>query len=84
MVTNGIFDRFWRQFIVQSFKLKGRIINITAYLNNDFLINFKLNDVIRIAGRDYYINSIKTNLTTGKSELELIVKTITYQPSVLT
>ena len=84
MVTNGIFDRFWRQFIVQSFALKGRIIKITAYLNNDFLINYKLNDVIRIAGRDYYINSIKTNLTTGKSELELIVKTVTYQPSVLT
>lgn len=84
MVENGIFQRFWQQFITQSFKLKGRIIKVTAYLDNNFLLNYKLNDVIRIAGRDYYINSIKTNLTTGKSDLELIVKTITYQPSVLT
>ncbi len=83
MVENGIFQRFWQQFIVQSFQLKGRIIKVTAYLDNNFLLNYKLNDVIRIAGRDYYINSIKTNLTTGKSDLELIVKTITYQASVL-
>jgi len=81
--ANGLFNRFYQQFIIQSFKLKGRIIKVDAYLDNNFLLNYRLNDVIRIAGRDYYINSIRTNLTSGKSSLELIVKTLEYLPSVL-
>ena len=48
------------------------------------MLNYKLNDIITIGTEEYYINSIRMNLTTGKSELELIVKTATYTESVLT
>jgi hypothetical protein len=36
------------------------------------LINFQLNDTFVINNIEYKINSIKTNLLTGKSDLELL------------
>ena len=81
--TNSLFSRFYQQFIEQSFNLKGRIIKITAQLPESFILNYSVNDVIIINGKEYYLNSLSTNLTTGKSEIELIVKTLTYTNSVL-
>ncbi len=81
--TNSLFSRFYQQFIQQSFNLKGRIIKITAQLPESFILNYSVNDVIVINGKEYYLNSLSTNLTTGKSEIELIVKTLTYTNSVL-
>lgn len=81
--TNSLFSRFYQQFIEQSFNLKGRIIKITAQLPESFILNYSVNDVIVINGKEYYLNSLSTNLTTGKSEIELIVKTLTYTNSVL-
>ena len=81
--TNSLFSRFYQQFIEQSFNLKGRIIKVTAQLPESFILNYSINDVIVINGKEYYLNSLSTNLTTGKSEIELIVKTSTYTNSVL-
>jgi len=81
---NSLFSRFYQQFIEQSFNLKGRIIKITAQLPESFILNYSINDVLVINGKEYYINSLSTNLKTGKSEIELIVKTLTYTNSVLT
>ena len=81
--TNSLFSRFYQQFIEQSFNLKGRIIKITAQLPESFILNYSVNDVIVINGKEYYLNSLSTNLTTGKSEIELLVKTSTYTNSVL-
>ena len=82
--TNSLFSRFYQQYIEQSFNLKGRIIKISAQLPVSFILNYSVNDIIVINGQEYYINSLTTNLATGKSELELIVKTLTYTNSVLT
>jgi hypothetical protein len=82
--TNSLFSRFYQQYIEQSFNLKGRIIKISAQLPVSFILNYTVNDIIVINGQEYYINSLTTNLATGKSELELIVKTLTYTNSVLT
>ena len=81
--TNSLFSRFYQQFIEQSFNLKGRIIKITAQLPESFILSYSINDVLVINGKEYYINSLSTNLTTGKSEIELIVKTSTYTNSKL-
>lgn len=82
--TNSLFSRFYTQYIVQLFEEQGRIIQIEAYLPLDILLSYTLNDTIRISGRDYYINKIKTNLLTKKATLELITKTNSYTASVLT
>jgi hypothetical protein len=82
--TNSLFSRFYQQYIQQSFNIKGRIIKISAQLPVSFILNYSVNDIIVINGQRYYINSLTTNLATGKTELELIVKTLTYTNSVLT
>ena len=82
--TNSLFDRFYKTYIEQTFNQNGRIIKFSAILPLDFILNYRVNDVILIDGQEYYINNIKIDLTTGKSELELIVKTVSYTNSVLT
>ena len=82
--TNSLFERFYKTYIEQTFNQNGRIIKFSAILPLDFILNYRVNDVILIDGQEYYINNIKIDLTTGKSELELIVKTVSYTNSVLT
>ena len=57
---------------------------ILILLPVSFVLNYTVNDIIVINAQEYYINSIQTDLTTGKSQLELIVKKATYTNSVLT
>ena len=82
--TNSLFERFYKQYIVQTFEQNGRIIKVSANLPISFMLNYSVNDIIVINAEEYYINSINMNLATGKSELELIVKKATYTNSVLT
>ena len=82
--TNSLFERFYKQYIVQTFEQNGRIIKVSAQLPISFMLNYSVNDVIVINAQEYYINSIRMNLATGKSELELIVKKVTYTNSILT
>tara|TARA_R100001463_G_scaffold36898_1_gene79412 strand:+ start:3942 stop:6128 length:2187 start_codon:yes stop_codon:yes gene_type:complete len=82
--TNSLFSRFYQNYIVQTFNQNARIIKVSARLPVSFILNYRVNDVILIEGQEYYINSIKIDLTTGKSDLDLIVKTVTYTNSVLT
>jgi hypothetical protein len=82
--TNSLFSRFYQNYIVQTFNQNGRIIKVSARLPVSFILNYRVNDVILIDGQEYYINNITIDLTTGKSELDLIVKTVTYTNSVLT
>ena len=82
--SNSLFKRFYEQYIVQTYNQNGRIIKVSANLPISFVLNYGVNDTIVINGQDYYINSIQTDLTTGKSQLELIVKKVAYTNSVLT
>ena len=81
---NSLFSRFYEQYIVNSFNVKSRIVRYTAFLPLNILTNYGLNDVFVIGNNSYFINAIKTNLTTGKSDLELITKLNDYTASVLT
>ena len=82
--ANSLFSRFYEQYVVQTYNQNGRIIKVSANLPVSFVLNYGVNDVIVIDGQEYYINSIQTDLTTGKSQLELIVKKVAYTNSVLT
>lgn len=82
--ANSLFSRFYQQYVVQTYNQNGRIIKVSANLPVSFVLNYGVNDIIVINGQEYYINSIQTDLTTGKSQLELIVKKVAYTNSVLT
>jgi len=69
---NSIFEKFYKNYIESVFDPYKRISVFSAYLPPSFLIHYRLNDQLKIQDTIYRINSIKTNLNTGKSTLELI------------
>ena len=72
--TGTLFENYYKTYILDIFNKKNRLLKIKAYLPQKILIKYNLNDIFVIDGKEYRINSIKTNLLTNKSDLELIVK----------
>lgn len=82
-IGRNLFETYYQDYIVSLFDLKGRKLKISAYLPLHIILKYKLNDRFIINGRSYKINTIKTNLLTNKSDLELIteLKTISQLES---
>jgi hypothetical protein len=70
--TNSLFKKFYEDYIDDLFDPKKRIYKIKAYLTTEVLLNMRLNDRFIINNRAFTINSIKTNLKTEVSEIELL------------
>ena len=70
--TGTLFAKFYRTYIRNVFDVRNRLTKISAKLPLNFLLKFQLNDKIRFRGNYYKINSITTDLLTGKATLELI------------
>ena len=69
---DGLFSTYHQNFILNIYNTQSRLIKITAHLPLKILLKYKLNDRFIVGGKKYLINSIKTNLQTGKSDLELL------------
>ena len=72
--TDSLFAENYLNYISDLFNRQRRLVKVSAILPRSFLLNYSLADTLIINGKKYLINSIKTNLTTGKSELELFNK----------
>ena len=70
--NNSLFYKFYESYVLSVFDPSKRIFIFNAFMPPSFLIYYKLNDQLKIQDRVYRINSITTDLTTGKTELELI------------
>ena len=70
--TDTLFNVYYKNYISSVFNAANRMSKVTAYLPLRILLKYTLADRFIIAGHSYKINSIKTNLETGKSELELL------------
>jgi hypothetical protein len=70
----NLFETYYQDYIVSLFDIKGRKLNVSAYLPLHIILRYNLNDRFIINGRSYKINTIKTNLLTNKSDLELITE----------
>ena len=70
--TGTLFDLYYKDYIMHVFNPKNRLSILKAYLPLSVLLNFKLNDRLKINDRLFLINKITTNLTTGESNLELL------------
>jgi hypothetical protein len=70
--SNSLFKVYYKNYIESVFNAAKRMFKVTAYLPTKVTLNLRLNDQIRIQGKIFRINSISTNLNTGKSELELL------------
>ena len=69
--SNDLFTKYYRNYIASLFDVKSRKTKVTAYLPLSIILKYGLNDVFIIGHTQYRINSIKTNLLTNKSDLEL-------------
>ena len=70
--TGTLFANYYTTYITDVFKTKRRLIKLTAFLPLKILRTYTLADKFIINNQEYRINSITTNLETGKSDLELL------------
>ena len=70
--TDTLFNAYHSDYISDVFDATNRLTKVTAYLPLRILLNYTLADRFNISGTTYKINSIKTNMLTGKSDLELL------------
>jgi len=68
----SIFVKYYQDYIKSVFNTKQRLTKLKAYLPMRILLNYSLGDRFIVAGNQYKINSISTNLLTGESNLELL------------
>ena len=67
-----LFNNNYSTYINNVFNVGRRLIKVNAVLPQKIFHNLQLNDLIQIRQQNYQINSITTNLTNGKSQLELL------------
>tara|TARA_R110000803_G_scaffold6446_4_gene20938 strand:- start:3505 stop:5535 length:2031 start_codon:yes stop_codon:yes gene_type:complete len=70
--TDSLFKVYYENYISSVFNSQNRITKVTAYLPLRILLKYTLADRFIINNRSFKINSINTNLNTGKSEIELL------------
>jgi hypothetical protein len=74
LIENSLFKLHYENYIENVFNINSRMYSISAVLNLDTLNSYKMNDTLIINNTKFIINSIRTDLSTGKTELELITE----------
>lgn len=71
-IPRNLYSNFWQDYISDLYSTKRRLSNWKANLPIGIIIRINLNDRIVIDDKAYIINSMKTNLSTGDVDLELL------------
>jgi len=71
-IQKTLYSRHYENYILGVFNIKRRTFLYDAVLPLYMLTDLKLNDVIRVDGNDYRINTYTYNLLNGKTSFELI------------
>lgn len=71
VVDETLFNERYLNYVSGVYNPERRMVKLKAVFDLKFLLNYKLSDLIVYNGRTFRINSIKTNLQTGESDLEL-------------
>jgi len=70
--SNTLFEKYYKNFISESFNIKRRFIKVKAFLPLNILYDLKLNNLIEINNQNYKINTMTSNFQTGETSFELI------------
>lgn len=70
--TDTLFKVYYQNYISQVFSNDRRLTTLNAYLPIKMLQELNLADTVAILDRNYSINEIETDFSTGRSKLELI------------
>ena len=69
--STDLFTKYYLNYVANIFSKNARKTNVSAYLPLNIILKYRLNDIFIIGTTKYRINSIKTNLLTNKSDLEI-------------
>ena len=70
--TNTLFEQEYKTYITDVFSTRRRITKVSAFMPLKVIYDLQMNDFITIGQQSYKINTITTDLTNGKSSLELL------------
>jgi hypothetical protein len=70
--VDTLFNTKYKTYIEDVFNLQRRLTKVTAFLPYKIFSSLQLNNKIQLGQNDYRINSLRTNLTNGKTEFELL------------
>ena len=71
-IQNSLFAIYYFGYLSNLFNSKNRLTKLSAYFPISLITSLKLNDRLIIKDKRYLINSIASELTNGKVQLELI------------
>ena len=71
-VVNSLFEDYYKNYIINIFDYKARMLKVKAILPASQLANLKLYNRVIFYDKKYIINSITIDLNTGESRLELL------------
>ena len=69
---NSLFGKYYISYILGAYHPNKRLFKYKCFLPSKILTTYRLNDQVKIQDRVFRINSIKTNLKTGETEIELL------------
>lgn len=72
--TTNLFSDGYLDYTEAVFNINARLLKVSAYLPLSIITKYQMNDTFVINNKPYRINSIKTNLLTNKTDLELYNK----------
>jgi hypothetical protein len=72
-IQNTLFANYYFSYLYNLYNLKQRLVSVKARLPVSLLTGLQLNDRLVIRDRRYIINEMRTNLTTGDADLQLIL-----------
>lgn len=68
----SIYEIYYDRYLTNLFNYKNRLTSLKAIFPTSLITSLELNDRVIIRDKRYIINNIKTDLTTGEVDLELI------------
>lgn len=82
--VNSLYNKYYRNYVKDVFDPTKRIFKVKVNLPTYVVLNYRLNDKIKIHDKLFTINSITTTLNDGKTELELLTYRKVYNPEIFT
>jgi len=72
-IPNSAYQVYYSNYILNLYQAKNRVLNVKAHFPISLMTKLRLNDRLIIRDKRYTINEMKSNLTTGEVDLQLIL-----------
>ena len=70
--SQGLYTTYWKDYITDLYDTSRRTFQYSGQLPLGLMLALKINDKLTIGERNYIINQMKLNLSTGETQMELL------------